>query len=58
LLRVPGIGPRSADRIIAVRRETRLREPGQLAKLGVVVGWAAPYLLLDGRRLLEQRCLW
>jgi predicted DNA-binding helix-hairpin-helix protein len=58
LLRVPGIGPRSADRIIAVRRETRLREPGQLAKLGVVVSWAAPYLLLDGRRPLEQRRLW
>lgn len=58
LLRIPGIGPRSADRIIAARRETRLRDMAQLARLGVVAGWAAPYVLLDGRRPPEQGRLW
>lgn len=58
LLRVPGIGPRSADRIIEARRETRLRDLSQLKALGVTTGWAAPYVLLDGRRTPEQLRLW
>lgn len=58
LLRVPGIGPKSADKIIAVRRATRLRDLSQLRKLGVTVGWAAPYLLLDGRGTAVQLRLW
>lgn len=33
LLRVPGIGPRSADKIIAARRERRLRDLSQLKAL-------------------------
>ena len=55
---VPGIGPRSADRIIAARRETKLRDLSQLKALGVTTGWAAPYVLLDGRRAPEQLRLW
>ena len=58
LLKVPGIGPRSADRIIAARRETKLRDLSQLKALGVTTGWAAPYVLLDGRRTPEQLRLW
>ena len=58
LLKVPGIGPRSADRIIAARREARLRDITQLKALGVTTGWAAPYVLLDGRRAPEQLRLW
>lgn len=58
LLRVPGIGPKSADRIIAARRAARLRDMAQLRALGVTVGWAAPYVLLDGRRPPEQGRLW
>ncbi len=58
LLRVPGIGPRSVERIIAARRSTTLRELRQLQQLGVVVAWAAPYLLLDGRRPALQLGLW
>ncbi|MGB3119815.1 MAG: helix-hairpin-helix domain-containing protein, partial [Verrucomicrobiales bacterium] len=58
LLRVPGIGPRSADRIIEARRETKLRDLSQLKALGVTTGWAAPYVLLDGRRTPEQLRLW
>ncbi len=58
LLRVPGIGPKSADRIIAARRHNRLRELTQLRALGVTTGWAAPYVLLDGRRSAVQLSLW
>jgi predicted DNA-binding helix-hairpin-helix protein len=58
LLRVPGIGPKSADKIIAARREARLHDLTQLKVLGVTVGWAAPYVLLDGRRTLQQLRLW
>ncbi len=54
LLRIPGIGPKSADRIVAARRQTRLRDLSQLKALGVMVGWAAPYVLLDGRRTAVQ----
>jgi predicted DNA-binding helix-hairpin-helix protein len=58
LLKVPGIGPKSADRIIAARREARLHDMAQLRALGVTTGWAAPYVLLDGRRASVQLRLW
>ena len=58
LLKVPGIGPKSADKIIAARREARLQDIAQLKALGVTVGWAAPYVLLDGRRSAVQLRLW
>lgn len=50
LLRVPGIGPRGADAILKARRRGRLTDLSHLSKLGVNAGWAAPYVLLDGRR--------
>lgn len=58
LLRVPGIGPKSADKIIAARRSARLRDLTQLKALGVTTGWAAPYVLLDGRHAPVQLRLW
>ncbi|HMP41547.1 MAG TPA: radical SAM protein [Roseiflexaceae bacterium] len=58
LLRVPGIGPKSADKIMVARRENRLRDLSQLKALGVTTGWAAPYLLLDGRRAAVQLRMW
>lgn len=58
LLRVPGIGPKSADKIIAARREVKLRDLSQLKALGVNAGWAAPYVLLDGRASAVQLALW
>ena len=44
--------------IIEARRETKLRDLSQLKALGVTTGWAAPYVLLDGRRTPEQLQLW
>jgi predicted DNA-binding helix-hairpin-helix protein len=58
LLRVPGIGPKSADKIMTARRGTRLRDLSQLKALGVTTGWAAPYVLLDGRQPAVQLRLW
>lgn len=58
LLRVPGVGVQAAGRLIATRREAKLRNLAQLRRLGVVVKWAAPYLMLDGRRPPIQLGLW
>lgn len=48
LLRVPGIGPVNAKRIISQRKEGGIRSMGSLRKMGVVLERAAPYLLVHG----------
>jgi predicted DNA-binding helix-hairpin-helix protein len=48
LLRIPGIGPKSAGTILAARTKGRLRTLGDLRAAGVLVNRAAPFLLLDG----------
>jgi len=58
LLRVPGIGPRSAERILAARRQGRLRSLRALSVLGVDTRRAAPFVLLEGRRPPRQLELW
>jgi predicted DNA-binding helix-hairpin-helix protein len=58
LLRVPGIGPRSAGRILSERRLTPLRTLRALKGTGAVAKWAAPYVLLNGRRPDYQLRLW
>lgn len=50
LLRVPGIGMRSAQRIVQARRGTRLGEV-ELKKLGVVLKRARYFLTVGGRYL-------
>jgi predicted DNA-binding helix-hairpin-helix protein len=58
LLRVPGIGPKTADTIVSARRHQRIREPGHLRSLGMRdVEKAIPYLLLDGRQPARQLSL-
>ncbi|HYO88707.1 MAG TPA: radical SAM protein [Candidatus Limnocylindrales bacterium] len=58
LLRVPGIGPRSADAILRARRSGRLRDLADLGKLGVAnPRRAAPYILLHGHSPLAQQRL-
>jgi predicted DNA-binding helix-hairpin-helix protein len=49
LLRVPGIGPISVERILAMRRSVTFRELDHLRKLGVVVEKARHFVTLDGR---------
>lgn len=57
LLRVPGIGPKSADAILRARRAGHLHDLSDLRKLGVPnPGRAAPYILIGGRSpLIQQR---
>lgn len=55
LMRLPGIGPQGADRIIDARRSAHLRDFGQLRRLGIrTPEQLAPYVLLDGRRPAQQ----
>jgi predicted DNA-binding helix-hairpin-helix protein len=49
LLRIPGIGPKTAAAIIAARRLGSLSNLQQLRQLGVQMGRAAPFVLLNGR---------
>jgi predicted DNA-binding helix-hairpin-helix protein len=58
LLRVPGIGPRSARAIVAARGKGTLREMGDLRRLGAHAARAWPYIILGGRRPPRQLPLW
>jgi predicted DNA-binding helix-hairpin-helix protein len=55
LVRVPGIGPATARRIVAERGTAILRGLGDLRRLGVVTSRAAGFLTLGGRRLQTMR---
>ena len=55
LVRVPGIGPATARRIVAERGAARLRDLGDLRRLGVMTSRAAGFLTLGGRRLQTTR---
>jgi predicted DNA-binding helix-hairpin-helix protein len=50
LLRIPGIGPKSADTILQARAHGRLTSLESLRALGISVRRAAPFLLVDGHR--------
>ena len=50
LLRIPGIGPKSADAILAARRQGRICDLSQLRQIGIQTNKAAPFILLNGRR--------
>ena len=49
LLRVPGIGPKGADNILRLRRQSRLGDLDALKAAAPRWRIAAPYLLFDGR---------
>jgi predicted DNA-binding helix-hairpin-helix protein len=57
LLRIPGIGPKSAQAILSARSKGRLHGLGELRALGVRVERAIPFVLLDGRRPARQLAL-
>lgn len=58
LLRIPGIGPATADLIIERRRFGRLRDLRHLGLNSLGKHRAAPYVLLEGRRPAHQLELW
>ncbi len=50
LLRVPGIGPRSAQRIVALRKRRPIMAKTELAAMGIRIKRAAPFLKINGWR--------
>lgn len=49
LVRVPGIGPQSAKRLLRMRQKERLRDAEALRVAGASWKIASPFVLLDGR---------
>jgi predicted DNA-binding helix-hairpin-helix protein len=54
LLRVPGIGPETAERIVKARKEGTLLTTEDLQRLGVRLKRAAPFLTLRGKPLTNE----
>ena len=48
LIRVPGIGVKSARQIISIRKKMPFSKKEELKKLGVVVDRAEPYIKISG----------
>jgi predicted DNA-binding helix-hairpin-helix protein len=57
LLRIPGIGPRSARVIIAARKQARIRNLEHLRQIGVNPLKAVPFILLNGHQPSYQLAL-
>lgn len=57
LLRVPGIGPLGAHRLMTARKTGHLRDLAHLKQLGILAERAAPYVTLMGRRPPQQLSL-
>lgn len=58
LLRIPGVGPKSADKIVAARRDGTLRSARDLRDLGIATKRMLPFVLLDGRQSSRQLSFW
>lgn len=58
LLRIPGVGPRSADAILQRRRQGSLRDMRHLGMSKGLARRAASFVLLNGRRPTHQLPLW
>ncbi|MBR1368188.1 hypothetical protein RJ53_01240 [Methanocalculus chunghsingensis] len=50
LLRIPGIGPKAAERILVLRERGREISPALLKEAGVILRHALPYLSIAGSR--------
>jgi predicted DNA-binding helix-hairpin-helix protein len=55
LVRVPGIGPGTARRIVAERQSVSIRGLADLRRMGAVTARAAGFLTLGGRKLQDVR---
>jgi predicted DNA-binding helix-hairpin-helix protein len=58
LLRLPGIGPKGADAILSARRRGLLTNLDDLQKIGINPNRSTPFILLNGKRPLQQLRLW
>jgi predicted DNA-binding helix-hairpin-helix protein len=55
LLCIPGIGLKGAEAIILARRYSRVRDLSSLKKMGIVIERAAPFILLNGQKMIHQK---
>lgn len=54
LLRIPGIGHKGVQAVLAARRQSKLRDIYDLQAIGIRSKRVKPYVLLDGRRPVYQ----
>ncbi len=54
LMRIPGIGPQSAQRILQMRRTSQVGAIEDLQRLGADATRAAPFILLNGKQPARQ----
>ena len=57
LLRIPGIGPKSVEAILAGRSQNKFRSLVDLRKIGINPTRSAPFILLDGKKPSYQLSL-
>ena len=58
LLRIPGIGPKTADAILHFRRFGKLKSIEDLRRIGLSSTKSSAYILLDGMKPMVQLSLW
>ena len=58
LLRIPGIGPKGTNKILLERNKSRIKNLGDLKRLGIHIERSVPFILLDGKRPDHQLTLW
>lgn len=54
LLRVPGLGAKAVDALLAARRQGPLRDAGDLRRLGIAARKVLPWVTVNGRRAPVQ----
>jgi len=57
LLRVPGIGKISTERIIKKRKDRKIKDLKELKRLGVIIKRAKDFITLDGKSFSKERIL-
>ncbi|HWQ05377.1 MAG TPA: radical SAM protein [Longilinea sp.] len=58
LLRIPGIGVKTARRILKERRKNTIQGLSDLQRLGIPLDKAGPYILVNGKKPDRQMSLW
>lgn len=53
LLRVPGIGPKSVQRILTLRKQFRFSNLDELKNTGVVIKRAVPFVTINGKKFAD-----
>ncbi len=51
LLRLPGVGPKTARRVLEQRVRNKMKDIGSLRRAGVSVEKVLPYILINGRKI-------